>query len=101
MTRYKKQDPELTRRKFINAALGGTAAVGTISLISTLGAAKPAFRLTPALAPPLAGDILVHADPSRYGKAVKVADLSEQLVRAWPQGKDKNGSPVKIGRAHV
>ncbi|THF86435.1 ubiquinol-cytochrome c reductase iron-sulfur subunit [Deinococcus sp. KSM4-11] len=94
MTRYKKQDPELTRRKFINAAMGGAAAIGTLSLISTLGGAKPVFRLTPALAPPMEGDVLVHADPSRYGEPVKVSDLGLQLVRAWPQGKDKNGSPV-------
>ncbi|PNY81794.1 Rieske (2Fe-2S) protein [Deinococcus koreensis] len=94
MTRYKRQDPELTRRKFINAAMGGAAAVGGISLISTLGAAKPAFRLTPQLAPPLAGDIIVHSDPSRYGEPVKVSDLSEQLVRAWPAFKDEGGKLV-------
>lgn len=95
MTRYKRQDPELTRRKFINVAMGGAAAVGTVSLVSALGSAKPVFRLTPELAPPMSGDVIVHADPSRYGEPVKVSDLSaDKLVRAWPMGKTSDGGTV-------
>ena len=95
MTRYKKQDPEITRRRFINTALGASAAVGGLSLISTLGSANPVFRLTPKKAPPLKGDILVHADPAKFGQPVRVDELSaDKLVRAWPQGKDENGAPV-------
>ncbi|GHG36485.1 cytochrome complex iron-sulfur subunit [Deinococcus indicus] len=94
MTRYKKQDPEITRRKFINAALGAGAAVGTVSLVTTLGAAKPAFRLTPDKAPPQPGDILVHADASKEGQPIKMSELSEQGVSAWPMGKDKDGNNV-------
>ncbi|WP_412027991.1 Rieske 2Fe-2S domain-containing protein [Deinococcus yunweiensis] len=95
MTRYKRQDPELTRRRFINVAMGGAAAVGTVSLVSALGSAKPVFRLTPELAPPMSGDVIVHADPSRYGEPVKVSDLSaDKLVRAWGMGKTSDGGTV-------
>lgn len=92
MTRYKRQDPEITRRKFINVAMGTTAAVGGVSLLSTLGAANPIFRLTRDKMPPLKGDVLVHADPSREGQLVKISDLSDKLVRAWPMGKDEQGN---------
>ncbi|GGR69002.1 cytochrome Complex iron-sulfur subunit [Deinococcus seoulensis] len=94
MTRYKKQDPEITRRKFINVAMGTTAAVGTVSLVSALGTANPIFRLTPDKAPPVKGDVLVHASESKEGQPIKVSDLSDQLVRAWPMGKDKDGNNV-------
>ncbi|GBF05992.1 rieske region [Deinococcus aerius] len=94
MTRYKRQDPEITRRKFINVAMGTTAAVGGVSLLSTLGAANPVFRLTANKMPPQAGDILVHAQESKEGQPIRIADLGPQLVRAWPQGKDENGDPV-------
>ena len=94
MTRYKRQDPEITRRKFINVAMGTTAAVGGVSLLSTLGAANPIFRLTPDKMPPLKGDILVHAESSKEGRPVSVEDLSIQLVRAWPMGKNENGEDV-------
>lgn len=39
MTRYKRKDPEITRRKFINVAVGTTAAVGGVSFLSALGTA--------------------------------------------------------------
>ena len=94
MTRYKRQDPEITRRKFINVAMGTTAAVGGVSLISTLGAANPVFRLTRNKMPPLKGDILVHAQESKEGQPIRVSELSIQLVRAWPMGKDENGENV-------
>ncbi|MFK7602324.1 ubiquinol-cytochrome c reductase iron-sulfur subunit [Deinococcus sp. SM5_A1] len=92
MTRYRKQDPEITRRRLINAAMGTTVTVGIVSLVGVLGTAKPAFRMTRDKMPPVPGDILVHADPAREGQLVKVSDLSEKLVRAWPQGKDKEGN---------
>ncbi|MCP2015516.1 rieske iron-sulfur protein [Deinococcus sp. HSC-46F16] len=94
MTRYKRQDPEITRRKFINVAMGTTAAVGGVSLLSTLGAANPVFRLTADKMPPLEGDILVHAEESKEGRPIAISDLSTQLVRAWPMGKDENGADV-------
>ncbi|EYB66981.1 Rieske (2Fe-2S) protein [Deinococcus phoenicis] len=94
MTRYKRQDPEITRRKFINVAMGTTAAVGGVSLLSTLGAANPIFRLTRDKMPPLKGDILVHAEASKEGQPIRISDLSDQLVRAWPMGKGENGENV-------
>lgn len=94
MTRYKRQDPEITRRKFINAAMGGTAAVGVVSLVSVLGAAHPAFRLTRDKMPPLKGDLLVHAEGDKSGQVVTEADLSEKITRAWPMGKDEQGGDL-------
>ncbi len=94
MTRYRKEDPEITRRKFVNTALGASAAVGGLALISTLGGANPVFRLTRDKMPPAPGDILVYAGGSKDGQPVQVADLSEKLLRAWPQGKAEDGSPL-------
>lgn len=94
MTRYKKQDPEISRRKFINVAMGATAAVGGVSLLSVLGTAHPMFRLTADKMPPLPGDILVHAGGEKAGQAVSTADLSNEITRAWPRGKDKDGNMV-------
>ena len=94
MTRYKKQDPEITRRKFINVAMGTGAGVGVLSLVSALGSAKPAFRLTAEKAPPLEGDVLVHADASKYGQPIKPSELSDIAIVAYPMGKTKEGTPV-------
>lgn len=94
MTRYKRKDPEITRRRFINVAMGTTAAVGGVSLLSALGTANPVFRLTRDKMPPLKGDILVHAEGPNEGQPVKISELSEKLVRAWPQGKDEQGAPL-------
>ncbi|WP_216328150.1 ubiquinol-cytochrome c reductase iron-sulfur subunit [Deinococcus aestuarii] len=94
MTRYKRQDPELSRRRFINLAMGTTAAVGGVSLISVLGTANPVFRLTRDKMPPLKGDVLVHASNNKEGQPVKLSELNEQLVRAWPMGKGENGENV-------
>lgn len=94
MTRFKRQDPEITRRKFINVAMGTTAAVGGVSLLSTLGVANPVFVLTADNMPPLKGDILVHAESSKEGRPVRLEDLSIQLVRAWPMGKNEDGEDV-------
>ncbi|GGM18761.1 ubiquinol-cytochrome c reductase iron-sulfur subunit [Deinococcus aerophilus] len=91
MTRYRRQDPEITRRKFINVAMGTTATVGVVSLVGVLGTANPVFRLTRDKMPPVPGDILVHASASKEGQPIKISELSEQLVRAWPMGKDKEG----------
>ncbi len=94
MTKYKVKDPEITRRRFINAALGTTATVGVVSLLSTLGGAHPVFRLTDDKKPPMDGDILVHADPTKEGQPLTMADLGETQVQAWPMGKDADGNNI-------
>lgn len=92
MTRYRRQDPEITRRRFINAAMGTTATVGIVSLVGVLGTANPVFRLTRDKMPPVEGDILVHASASKEGQPITIGELSDQLVRAWPMGKDAEGN---------
>ncbi|MFC6618664.1 hypothetical protein [Deinococcus radiophilus] len=94
MTRYKIKDPELTRRRFINMAMGATATVGTVSLLGTLGGAHPVFRLTEDKKPPMEGDILVHADPAKEGTPITMAELSETQVTAWPMGTDADGNQI-------
>lgn len=94
MTRYKAKDPEITRRRFINAAVGGTATVGIVSLLSTLGGAHPVFRMTDDKKPPMEGDILVHADPAKEGTPISMDELSDKLIQAWPMGKDADGNDV-------
>lgn len=94
MTKYRKEDPEISRRKFINVAVGATAAISGVSLISVLGTAHPMFRLTADKMPPVPGDILVHASGDKAGAPIKPADLGAELIRAWPRGKDKEGNMV-------
>ncbi|MDO4264240.1 MAG: ubiquinol-cytochrome c reductase iron-sulfur subunit [Deinococcus sp.] len=94
MTRYKLNDPELTRRRFINMAMGTTATVGVVSLLGTLGGAHPMFRMTEDKKPPMEGDILVHADPAKEGTPITMAELSETQVPAWPMGKDPDGNDI-------
>ncbi|MFC6591628.1 ubiquinol-cytochrome c reductase iron-sulfur subunit [Deinococcus lacus] len=94
MTRYKSNDPELTRRKFVNIAMGTTATVGVVSLLSTLGSVNPVFKLTPGKMPPMEGDILVHAEGDKAGQPIALADLGETLTPAWPMGQDADGNPV-------
>ncbi|ACO47088.1 ubiquinol-cytochrome c reductase iron-sulfur subunit [Deinococcus deserti] len=94
MTRYRKEDPEITRRKFINVAVGTTATVGVVSLVSALGTANPVFRLTRDKMPPVKGDILVHALESKEGQPIRPGELSDELIRAWPMGKDEQGNNV-------
>ena len=100
MTKYVRQDPELTRRKFITAAMGTTVGVGAVSLLSIVGAVKPADTLTPEKTLPAPGDVLVYADAAKNGAPVALADIKEgQVVYAFPKGKIKGTDVVKNGLA--
>ncbi|GGR27823.1 Rieske 2Fe-2S domain-containing protein [Deinococcus ruber] len=95
MTKYTRQDPEISRRKFINVAMGTTAGVGTLSLLSIVGGVKPANVLTPEKELPRKGDVLVYADPAKNGAPVALADIQVgQVVYAFPKGRSLNGSDV-------
>ncbi len=94
MTKYKRADPEISRRKFINAAFGTAGAVGGLSLITALAGIRPPIRLNASKVPPLTGDVLVHAEGDKSGQPIKPADLTNKVTRAWPQGKDKKGNTV-------
>ena len=98
MTRYMRQDPELTRRKFINVAMGTTVGVGALSLLSIVGGVKPADTLTPEKRLPAKGDVLVYADPAKNGAPVALADIKEgEVVYAFPKGKVGGADVVKNG----
>ncbi|WP_407570086.1 ubiquinol-cytochrome c reductase iron-sulfur subunit [Deinococcus altitudinis] len=98
MTKYVRQDPELTRRKFITAAMGTTVGVGAVSLLTIVGAVKPADTLTPEKRLPSKGDVLVYADPAKNGAPVALADIKEgQVVYAFPKGKVGGTDVVKNG----
>lgn len=95
MTRYTRQDPELSRRKFINVAMGTTAGIGTLSLLSIIGGVKPPNTLTPEKELPREGDVLVYADPTRKEAPVQLADLQVgDTVYAFPKGKAAGGTTV-------
>lgn len=94
MTKFKRVDPEISRRKFINIALGTTAAVGGVSLITALGSVRPVNRITAGKLPAVEGDVLVYADGDKAGQPIVLADLSQKVTRAWPQGKDADGKPL-------
>ncbi len=95
MTKYQPLDPEITRRRFVNAALGVTAGVSGIGFITILGSAKPVNRLTPEKLPPVTGDVLVYAEGDQTGKPINATKLEPQPVKAWAMQGDlvKNGEP--------
>lgn len=98
MTKYVRQDSEITRRKFINAAMGTTVGIGGLSLLSIVGGVKPADNLTPEKTLPAKGDVLVYADPAKNGAPVALADIKEgQVVYAFPKGKIKDTEVIKSG----
>lgn len=94
MTKYTRIDPEISRRRFVNWAIGATAGISVLSFVTIVGSAKPVNRQTPDKLPPVEGDILVHAEGDRTGQPINPADLEEQPTRAYPQGKDKDGQPI-------
>ncbi|WP_161882245.1 ubiquinol-cytochrome c reductase iron-sulfur subunit [Deinococcus alpinitundrae] len=94
MTKYRRADPEISRRKFINVALGTAGAVGGLGLVTALAGVRPPNRITFGKLPAVDGDILVHAEGPNDGQPIKVADLNDKITRAWPQGKDNKGNTV-------
>jgi rieske iron-sulfur protein len=95
MTKYSRMDPEISRRKFVSVAIGGTAAVGVGSLAFGLAGVNPPSRLTPAKLPVVEGDVLVHAlKGAKYGTPITPADLSEKSTTAWPMRMGKDGKPI-------
>ena len=93
MTKYQRIDPEISRRRFVNTALGVTAGVAGLGFITILGSAKPVNRLTADKLPPVTGDVLVYAEGDQTGKPVNVTKLEPQPVKAWAM----TGSLVKSG----
>lgn len=93
MTRYRRTDPDMGRRKFVNWALGASAGVAGLSFITIVGAAKPVNRQTPDKLPPVEGDLLVYAEGNNTGKEINIATLEPQLIKAWA----KRGDLVKSG----
>ena len=99
MTKYTRVDPEITRRKFINAALGTTAGIGGISLLTVIGGLKPSNLITPNKQLPTPGDVLIHADGPKKGQPVAVSDITVgQAVFTYPRGKTKDGEVVRDGQ---
>ena len=100
MTRYVRQDSERSRRRFITAAMGTTVGIGGLSLLSIIGGVRPADTLTPEKTLPARGDVLVYADPTKYGAVVALSDIKEgQVVYAFPRGKGRGTEVVKNGLA--
>ncbi|WP_425145487.1 ubiquinol-cytochrome c reductase iron-sulfur subunit [Deinococcus sp.] len=100
MTKYVRQDPEISRRRFINVAMGTTAGVGALSLLSIVGGVKPADLLTPEKRLPSKGDVLVYADAAKNGAPVALADIQVgKVVFAFPKGKVGNADVIKNGLA--
>jgi len=94
MTKYRRADPEISRRKFINVALGTAGAVGGLGLVTALAGVRPPNRVTFGILPAVAGDVLVYANGDQAGQPIKVSDLSEKFIQAFPQGKDSKGNMV-------
>ena len=94
MTRYRRIDPEISRRKFVNWALGLTAGISGLSFITIVGSAKPVNRETPEKLPPAEGDILVYAEGTDVGKPVDANALEPQPVRAYPLAKTESGETI-------
>ncbi len=88
MTKTKREDPELSRRRFIQGALGATAGIGALSFVSVLGGVKPANVITPNKEPPAKGDLFVYAAGNKAGQPVPLSDVNDKgIIQAWPKGK--------------
>jgi|GEM_PF-111346 len=94
MTKYRRIDPEISRRKFVNMAIGAAAGISGLSFITIVGSAKPVVRETPDKMPASAGDILVWAEGTEVGKPLDPKSLEKNPARAYPQGKDKDGNTI-------
>lgn len=97
MTKYRKTDPEISRRKFINVAMGATAGIGGLSFISILGSARPLSKDTPDRLPPAEGDVLVYAEGANAGKPIDPDTLEENPTRAYPLGTVGGEDVLKSG----
>lgn len=101
MTKYTRIDPEISRRKFINVALGTTAGIGGISLLTVIGGLKPANIITPQKQLPTPGDVLVFADGPQKGQPVAASAVKpDQATFAYPQGEAKGQKVVRDGQQH-
>lgn len=99
MTKYTRFDPEISRRKFINVALGTTAGIGGISLLTVIGGLKPSSLITPNKQLPTPGDVLVYADGPKKGQPVAAGDIAtDKAVFAYPQGESKGEKVVRDGQ---
>lgn len=94
MTKFRRVDPEINRRTFVNYSLGVAAGVSALSFITIVGSARPVSRQTPDKLPPAEGDILVYAEGDQTGKPIDPADLEANPVRAYPQRKTQDGETV-------
>lgn len=93
----KKQDPEISRRNFVTGALGVTAGVTGISLLSSLGSLKPVNIITPEKEPVAKGDTLVFAEGPNKDKPIDLGALTEKPERAFPKGEVvKAGEPNNL-----
>lgn len=97
MTKFKRVDPEISRRKFVNWALGISAGISGLGFLSIVGSARPANRQTPDKLGPVPGDLLVHAEGDKTGQPLKVSELERNPVRAYPQGKDGSETFLRTG----
>ncbi|WP_027482571.1 ubiquinol-cytochrome c reductase iron-sulfur subunit [Deinococcus pimensis] len=94
MTKFRRIDPEISRRTFVNYSLGVAAGVSALSFITIVGSARPVSRQTPDKLPPAEGDILVYAEGTNTGKPVDIGTLEPNPTRAYPQRKTKSGETI-------
>lgn len=94
MTKYRRTDVEVSRRKFVSIVLGGSAVFGTGALSTSLAGLRTPRRVTAENAPALSGDVLVYADGEQQGQPLDARKLSSNITHAWPQGKDREGRVV-------
>jgi len=94
MTKYRRTDVEVSRRKFVSIALGSSALFGAGALSISLAGLRTPRRVTAENAPALPGDVLVYATGDQAGQPLNASKLNGTITHAWPQGKDREGRLV-------
>ena len=89
-TKAKKLDPEISRRKFVTAAMAGATGIGLVSFATILGGLRPVPFITDAQKPVEIGDVLVYAEGPKAGQPVGPDDLEKDgpYITVYPKGND-------------
>lgn len=89
-TKARKLDPEISRRKFITAAMAGASGIGVVSFLSIVGGLVPVPFITESQKPLKVGDVLVHAEGPKKGQPVTPTDLQANgpYITVYPKGND-------------
>ena len=98
-TKARKMDPEISRRKFVTAAMAGVTGIGVVSFATIIGGLRPVSFITETQKPLEVGDVLVHAEGDKKGQPVSPDDLKADgpYITVYPKGQNGVRSEGQAG----